>query len=313
MALRDVLIALLVVATWGGSFIAIKVGLREVPPFSLNFWRFALAAFPAVLFLGRPAVPWRWIVLYGLFNGVLQFGLLYTGIAVGMPAGLASLVIQSQALFTILLVIILYREPFKRPQQVGGGLMLIGLSLLAWQKATHGVSTHIGSGSVLLGFLLTIAAALSWSIANITARKAAANEPLAFIAWASLMAVPINLVIALMLEGGSAIAAPVMLFGTDKLLVAWVTLGCVLYLAWPSTIIGFGLYNALLAKYSIARVAPMTLLVPVSGMGLAAWLLDERMTLWQAAACVAIFFGLVINVFGGAFIERFSKSSVRPS
>jgi O-acetylserine/cysteine efflux transporter len=307
MTLRDLFIALLVVVTWGGSFIAIKVGLREVPPFSLNFWRFALAAFPAVLFLSRPKVPWRWIALYGLFNGVMQFGLLYTGIAVGMPAGLASLIIQTQALFTIVLVVFLYREPFKRAQQIGGCLMLIGLSLLAWQKAAP--NSALGSGSVLFGFLLTLGAAMSWSAANITARKAASDKPLAFIVWASLVAAPINLVIALLLEG-RAVLAPAVLFFGEQWLAAWITLLCVLYLAWPSTIMAFGLYNRLLAKYAVTRVAPMTLLVPVTGMGLAAWLLGERVSVEQALACALIFLGLMVNVFGQTLVEKLSTKPV---
>ena len=94
MPIRDVLLALLVVAIWGFNFVVIKLGLEDVPPLLLTALRFVFAAAPAVFFLRRPACPWQWVVLFGFVLGVVKFGLLFVGMKLGMPAGLSSIVLQ---------------------------------------------------------------------------------------------------------------------------------------------------------------------------------------------------------------------------
>ena len=66
MPRRDVALAVLVAAVWGVNFTVIRVGLDSVPPLLLSALRYALAAFPLVLLLGRPQVPWRGIVAVGV-------------------------------------------------------------------------------------------------------------------------------------------------------------------------------------------------------------------------------------------------------
>src|SRR3982751_1502443 len=107
---RDVGLAVLVTGIWGVNFVVIETGLHHFPPLLFNALRFTLAAFPAVLFAGRPQVPWRWIVAVGLILGVTKFSLLFGGMAAGMPAGLSSLVLQSQAVFTVIFAVLLLRE-----------------------------------------------------------------------------------------------------------------------------------------------------------------------------------------------------------
>ena len=101
LAPRDLALILIVVAVWGFSFVPIKVGLREVPPFALAAMRFFFAAVPLVFFIPWPQMPTRFVVGYGFAIGVVQFGLLFLGMKLGMPAGLSSIVIQIQVFFTI--------------------------------------------------------------------------------------------------------------------------------------------------------------------------------------------------------------------
>ena len=110
MPLRHVVLALLVTVIWGVNFIAIRLSLNIYPPLLLEAIRFGLLAIPTVLFIPRPQVPWRWLIGYGAGFGILQFGFLYWGIAAGMPAGLASLVLQASAPFTVLLGALFFRE-----------------------------------------------------------------------------------------------------------------------------------------------------------------------------------------------------------
>ena len=103
MSLRDMLIAVAVAAVWGISFIAIKWGVEDMPALMFSALRFLLAAVPAVFFVRPPRTSASRVIAYGLAIGVAQFGLLFLAIRLGMPAGLASLVIQLQVFFTILI------------------------------------------------------------------------------------------------------------------------------------------------------------------------------------------------------------------
>lgn len=103
MSVKDLLLALCVVIAWGVNFVVIKVGLHTMPPFLLAGLRFALVAFPALFFVKPPKIPLRWLIAYGMTISFGQFAFLFLAINMGMPAGLASLVIQAQAFFTILL------------------------------------------------------------------------------------------------------------------------------------------------------------------------------------------------------------------
>jgi len=101
MSPRDILAAMLAASFWGLTFIFIKIGVEAAPPFTLVALRFAAAAVPLVFFVRPPKAPWRLVVAYSGMIGLAQFGLLFTAVREGMPAGLASLVIQAQVYFTL--------------------------------------------------------------------------------------------------------------------------------------------------------------------------------------------------------------------
>src|SRR5256885_3911165 len=112
-------LALSVAALWGVNFVAIDYGLESFPPLLFACLRFTLVAFPAVLFLPRPPIGWRLVVAVGFFLSTCQFGLLFLSIHVGMPAGLASLVIQLNAVFTVVLAVAVLGERPGRRQLAG--------------------------------------------------------------------------------------------------------------------------------------------------------------------------------------------------
>ncbi|SOY52645.1 putativeE.coli eamA, predicted transporter; DUF6; putative permease (fragment) [Cupriavidus taiwanensis] len=131
MQARDRLLALAIICVWGVNFVVIKVGLAGVPPMLLGALRFLLVVFPAILFVPRPRVPWRLLLAYGATISLGQFAFLFYAMAVGMPAGLASLVLQSQAFFTLAIAALWLGEPVRWHNLAGmavaaGGLALIG-------------------------------------------------------------------------------------------------------------------------------------------------------------------------------------------
>ncbi|BAK75999.1 EamA-like transporter family protein [Pseudogulbenkiania sp. NH8B] len=286
MPLTDIAQALAIVLVWGVNFVVIKWGVADVPPLLLGALRFTLAALPAVLLVRRPAVPWRWLAAYALTVGVGQFGLLFSAIKLGMPAGLASVVLQAQAFFTLLLASLVLGERWKAAQLVGLLCALAGLALIGVGK---------GGNMTLIGFALTVAAALSWAASNVVVRLIGRAgyrvEPLGLVVWSSLVPPVPFLLLSFWLEGGERIAAALGHFSLSSLLA-------VAYLAFVATLFGYGLWSRLLARHAANKVAPFSLLVPVVGLIAASLLLGERLSAGQAVGSLLLLGGLVINVLG---------------
>lgn len=131
MTRKDGLLALLVVVVWGLNFVVIKLGLHNMPPLMLAGLRFMLVAFPALLFVARPAIPLRLLLGYGLTISFGQFAFLFCAIGLGMPAGLASLVLQAQAFFTIILGAFVFGERLQ-------GKQLAGIAWQSWRAGAGG-------------------------------------------------------------------------------------------------------------------------------------------------------------------------------
>ena len=282
---RHALLALAVVAVWGTNFVVIKLALAHLPPLLFATLRFLLAAFPGVFLLRRPNVPLAMLASYGILIGVGQFGLLFIAINGLIAPGLASLVVQSQVFFTIGLAVWLSGERLQPVQ-------LVALALGASGIAVIGANT--GGATSLAGIGLVLAAAASWATGNMVQRKSIGVDMLAYVVWASLFAVPPLFVLSLMIEG-----APAMIAGVrDASLTTW---AAVAWQAVGNTMFGYGMWGFLLTRYPAATVAPWSLLVPVFGMGAAAWWLAEPLPGWKLAAGALIIGGLALNVLWPRF------------
>lgn len=288
MTRKDGLLALLVVVVWGLNFVVIKLGLHNMPPLMLAGLRFMLVAFPALLFVARPAIPLRLLLGYGLTISFGQFAFLFCAIGLGMPAGLASLVLQAQAFFTIILGAFVFGERLQGKQLAGIALAIFGVLVL--------VEGSLGGEHVpLVGFMLTLAAALSWACGNIFNKKimSQASRPpiMSLVVWSALIPVLPFMMASLLIDGLQTMLAS--LQHIDLL-----TILSLLYLAFIATIVGYGIWGSLLGRYETWRVAPLSLLVPVVGMASAALLLGETLSGLQLTGAVLIMAGLYINVFG---------------
>lgn len=288
MSLTDILVALAVVTIWGVNFVVIKIGLSGLPPVLFTALRFLCAAVPLVFFVPRPRAAWRLVAAYGLFQFALQFTLLFTGIKMGLPAGLASLVIQLQAFFTIGLAVLMLGERPRGFQLAGALVAFAGMGLVAFKLEGH---------ATLAGFLLVVAAGLCWACANITTRKIGQVNALSLVVWGSLVSTPPLFLASLLMEGVAAWRQAAAGFSL-------VTLGAVLFNAWPNTILGFGVWSMLIRRYAAATVAPFTLLVPVAGMASAAIVLGEPLQWWKVAAGLLVLSGLALNQFGPRIAGR---------
>jgi O-acetylserine/cysteine efflux transporter len=289
---RDLALAVAVAAIWGVNFVVIDVGLAHFPPLLFSALRFAVAAFPAVLFAGPPptrtgtggptrpgtgrqagtstggpasagstgTLRWRWVIAVALALGVTKFSLLFAGMAAGMPAGLSSLVLQSQAIFTMAFAAALLGERPARAQIGGLAIAAAGIAIVA---------TRVGAGLPPTAFVLVIGAAVAWGVSNVATRKAAPADMLRFMVWVSVVAALPLAVLSLLFEGPARDLAA--LRATDLEAV-----GALLFVALVSTLAGFGAWGFLIRRYGATTVAPFSLLVPVFGIGSAALLLGEN-------------------------------------
>lgn len=288
MTRKDGLLALLVVVVWGLNFVVIKVGLHNMPPLMLAGLRFMLVAFPALFFVARPKIPFRLLLGYGLTISFGQFAFLFCAINFGMPAGLASLVLQAQAFFTIILGALVFGERLQGKQLAGIALAVVGVLVLA-EASLNG--QHVA----LLGFLLTLAAAFSWACGNIFNKKIMQLETrpavMSLVVWSALIPIVPFMLASYLLDG------PTVMYNS-LVTIDVTTIMSLVYLAFVATIIGYGIWGTLLGRYETWRVAPLSLLVPVVGIASAALLLDEKLGALQLIGAVLVMAGLYINVFG---------------
>lgn len=287
--------ALVVVTVWGFNFTVVKLGLADVPPLFLLTLRFAFCAFPAVLFVPKPAASWGSLTAYGLLLGLGQFGLLFTALKLGAPAGLSSVLLQSQAFFTALLAAAVLRERIRLYSVLGMALAAAGLALVALS----------GRGGSLSGMtvplaLMILGAAFFWGAANVVVRTMPGADALGLVVWSSVVSPLPLLGLSLWLEGPGPVAASL-----ARPTLAWI--GAVAYLVIAASLVGYGLWNRLILRYGAGRIAPFSLLVPIVGISSAALVLGERFGPADAAATALVLAGLLVHVFGGSLAGRLKR------
>ncbi len=280
MKITDVCLAILVAFLWGFNFVVIEIGLDSFPPILFSALRFSCAAFPAVLLWGKGDIEWRWIISIGVTLGIVMFSLLFIGMYVGMPAGLSSLVLQIQAIFTILLSIFILRDMPTIWQKIGIIIAFLGIGFLAVDKYET---------ATFLGLILVIASGFAWAVSNILMKLCGNIDMFRLIIWISIIPpVPLFLIS--------------LVFETDHTNalsnISWAGAGSILYTGLISTVLAFSIWGRLLREYSPNVVAPFSLLVPVFGIISSFIALEEKFTHIELISSCIVFGGLSLVVFG---------------
>ena len=241
-----------------------------------------------VFFVKRSTMPWRYIAGYGFAIGVFQFGLLFLGMRLGMPAGLSSIVMQAQVFITMGLAVLMMGDHFHRHNLFASLVAALGLCVLAASKVMAGLS------GTFIGFLLVLLAALSWAIGNIIGKRGAGEhgaDMFALVIWSSLIPpLPLAL-LSFAFEGGAATVAQQVIAMSPK---GWFN---VALMSYGATLFGFGSWAMLLHRYPTALVSPFALLIPVTGLASGVLFLGESLTALQVVGAALVFAGLAINVF----------------
>lgn len=291
MQLKDFLIAVIVTCIWGVNFSVIKLGLASLDPFMLSGLRFLLCALPLVFFIKKPDVKFIYLISYGIFFGVGLWGMVSLGIYFGISAGMASLILQMSVFFTIILSYFILGDTIDISKKIAFVLALFAIGLII--TITDGSITFTGLAFVLFG-------ALSWAITNIIIKKAQITQIFAFIVWSSLFS-PIPLFLLAYLTQGEIVYIDFFQNLNQTAIFS------ILFQVYPTTLLGYWIWNSLLTKYPVSVVAPITLLVPLFGLIGSYFIFDETIGSIKIFACILIVTALIINTFGTKFILYLNK------
>ncbi len=278
MSIPHIALALAVTVLWGFSFVVMRDLVDALPPLMVAGLRVVIAALPVLILFRPPAIRWYWTLGIGLTQGTIQMSLLFFAMEFGMPAGLSSLLLQSQVFFTTIFAFAILGEKPGRAQYAGiavsgAGIAIIGLTL-------PGGPTLVGLGFVLVS-------ALSWASSNMIVKLAGTDDLLRLIAWAHLIGIAPLLGLSYVFEGGPAVFIAL----TDMTLV---TIGELFFLGLIATCFGFMLWSYLLRRYPAYLVTPFSLVIPISGLISTALLLDESLGPQRLAGVGLVLIGLVL-------------------
>ncbi|WP_416307412.1 EamA family transporter [Neptunicella sp. SCSIO 80796] len=247
MNFRDSSIGFVLMALWGFNFSVIKLGVSEVHPLLLVAMRFFFAVFPMIFFIRKPAVPSRYLFLYGLSFGTGVWGLVTWSIELGLSAGVASLVLETSFIFSILVGWLALKEKIAQSTWIGVALATLGLGILTF--AQDGMVSFAG-------VILALSGAFFWAITGLIVKKAKPKTVFSFSVWGMLW-IPVPLVVLTLLTSG---IEPITALPQQMNTNAWFS---VLFQAYPTTLFGYWVWNYLVVKYPLSIVSPLVLLVPV--------------------------------------------------
>lgn len=275
MRARHIFFAILISCIWGANFVVTKLGLYNFPPILFTCLRYTLIIVPLIFFIRRDSLPWSLIIKIGTSLGIFTFTLAFIGIKLGVDAGLVSLLMQLQVVFTLLLSWIILKEPPTINQSIGVLISVIGVGVLVWN--TEDYTTFVGVLFVLFGALFS-------GITKIIMKQAGNYNTFHLMVWMSVIP-PIPL---LLLS---------FIFETNQLSslmsISYATIFALVFNAFVSTIIGFGTLGYLIKLYSPNQIAPYAFLVPVFGILFGFLFANEDLNLVGVIASVFIFTGLV--------------------
>jgi O-acetylserine/cysteine efflux transporter len=273
----DVCLAVIVAVIWGLAFVASRIALDEFSPALMTALRFAIAAVPC-LFVRKPAVSWPLLIAISgtLFLG--QFLVQAYGIALGVPVGLTSVIVQSQVLFTIAFAAIVFRERPTPLQTLGIGIATTGLLMIC---GTVGFDFSAGAFAVLM------ISPVSFAIGNLLLRQAREVPMFDLFAWLCLVPPLPLLALALVTDGPQATWHSLIHMSLTGLV-------CMLALGAISTSIAYWLWGRLLRDYPAAQVVPFALLVPFVGAAASTLVFGERFGPLRLSGMVIVVCGIAL-------------------
>ena len=279
MSTKHICITIALMCLWGFNFSAIKLGAMQTDPILLTAMRFILAVFPAIFFVPRPPEAARYLIAYGTIFGLGVWGMMVWSINIGLSAGMAGLLMNMSVISGLALGYFVLGEALTLHKIAGAALAVTGLL----------VSLALTDGSVPLAALpLTLIAALSWSLMSLVVKKSGTRQVFAFSVWGMLFA-PVPLIGFAYLFNG---AQPFIDLPAQLNAQVWFS---VLFQAYPTTLLGYWIWNRMTMKYPLSTMAPFTLLTPVFGLMGSVIFYNEAVSGMKLLAYALILGGLAVS------------------
>ncbi|MGE8388819.1 MAG: EamA family transporter [Pseudomonas sp.] len=295
MCKRDLTVGVLVTVLWGCNYGVIELGLSTLDPSVMTLLRFTLCAVPLVFFIRRPTgVSTAAMALYGVLFAVGIWWMVNFAMYQGLSPGMASVFLQFSAFFTILLSAVFLRERITAAHFWGMAFAACGLGMMLLSSS---------QSSTVIGLFLVLLAALAWALCNLLIKLKRPGEMTAFIVWSSLFSLPFILAFIVASQGWKAFEG--LAHG-----LAWEALFSVLFQSLITTILGYRVWNNLMKKYPATQVAPLSLLVPVSGLVTSCIFFGERLGAGQWLAIGLILTGMMV-FFAGHLLRGIGRRVVR--
>lgn len=276
------MLVITVALIWGFNFVIIRWGIEDVDPMMMTVLRFIFTSVPLVFFIKRPTIKLSVLATYGICFGAGIWGLVNLSIALGMPSGMASLLLQSSAFFTILVALVLFKEKLPVAKSLGIGLAFVGFAL---------VLIYRGSSVPIAGVFLVLLAAVFWTICNVIIKLHKPKNVVSFIVWSSLF-VPLPILFFSFAQDyymtGAADLEHLIQMPSAK---AWVS---ILFQSYVTTLFGYGVWTWAIGKHGLANVAPFSLLVPVAGLFFGWLFYSETLSTIAIVGSALILLGLAL-------------------
>ena len=284
------IIIVAVTCLWGFNYSVIKAGVDNIDPFILTGLRFTFAAFPAILFVRKPNVKWTYMALYGITFGVGLWGMMSMSIHSGLSAGTASLILEFSVFISVVMGVIFLKERISTSLKIGLALTLLGLVFIA----------NIADGSVtLVGFVFALVGALSMSMISLMVKKMAIKDMFAFVAWSCVFA-PLPLFAMAYLVNDVSLYSELTTLNSTAL-------ASVLFQAYPTTLLGYWVWNKMLTKYPLSVMSPFKLLVPIFALLGSVMFYDEQLEINKVIAFSLIIAGVLIPLVAPLFMRLFMR------
>ncbi|NCZ65876.1 MAG: EamA family transporter [Rhodobacteraceae bacterium] len=285
---KQTIMALFVPLLWGLGFVFAKGAINHFPPILLMAFRFSLTALVLVWFTPLPFGKFFQLFKIAIVAAAIQYSLTFTGVK-GLEAGLASIIVQLEVPFLVILGALFLREKPGYKKWIGIAISFVGVATMSQQDELSGSFISIA---------LVLGGCFAWALGQVMIRKLKDVSGMQVTAWIAVFAAPQLFFMSAIFEDGQVEA-----IRTATPLVWWT----VLYLGLIMTCLGYYFWNTLIRHHDVSKVAPFLLLLPVFSVLGGNLFLGETITVEKFYGGATILLGIGVIVLNPKFFSMVTR------
>ena len=278
MSFRDILLAFCAPLLLGFGFVIAKPAMQQFPPFLLMGLRFTIAALILIWWFPIPRGLLKNLFIVSFIGGTLTYGLVYMGLN-SVDASSSTLLIQTEVPFGVIIAYFLFKEKPGIKNIVGIVIAFLGLFVLLGAPNLQGK---------LIGVLLLLSGAFTWSLGMVMAKPIVKKiGGFAVTAWVCLFSGPMLLLGSFIFDGNT------INYFLSANFHGWLI---VAYLSLIMQPLAYGTWYHVIGRNPIHKVLPVMLLLPLTGLSTAIFLLGEEPTkqVFLGGAIILLGIGMIL-------------------